>query len=105
MCLAGLALQMLEWRDVIELVVQTLGADPQGLVVLLEFLTVLPEEVTEGRKVSLSVSAFPRWLVENAAILLTCTVGGRAVAPYPRTVDGKCHPRSANPRSICASDR
>ena len=58
MCFAGLALQMLEWRDVIELAVQTLGTDPQGLVVLLELLTVLPEEVTEGRKVSLSVSVY-----------------------------------------------
>ncbi|KAI5806937.1 armadillo-type protein [Geopyxis carbonaria] len=53
-CLAGLALQMLEWRDVIDLVVSALGNDLQGSVVLLEFLTVLPEEVTEGRKVSLS---------------------------------------------------
>jgi hypothetical protein len=48
---------MLEWRDVIDLVVQALGTDAQSLVVLLEFLTVLPEEVAEGRKVSLSVSS------------------------------------------------
>ncbi|TGZ83002.1 ARM repeat-containing protein [Ascodesmis nigricans] len=53
-CLAGLALQMLEWRDVLDLVVQALGTDAQSSVVLLEFLTVLPEEVTEGRRVSLS---------------------------------------------------
>lgn len=59
MCLAGLALQMLEWRDVLDLVVQALGNDVQSSVVLLEFLTVLPEEVTEGRKISLSVG-FPR---------------------------------------------
>lgn len=58
-CLAGLALQMLEWRDVLDLVVQALGNDVQSSVVLLEFLTVLPEEVTEGRKISLSVG-FPR---------------------------------------------
>lgn len=55
-CLAGLALQMLEWKDVIDLVVRALGTDAQSLVVLLEFLTVLPEEVMEGRKISLSVS-------------------------------------------------
>jgi len=47
---------MLEWRDVIDLVVQALGTDAQSSVVLLEFLTVLPEEVMEGRKISLSVS-------------------------------------------------
>ena len=56
-CLAGLALQMLEWKDVIGLAVQALGTDQHGSVVLLEFLTVLPEEVTDGRKVSLSVSS------------------------------------------------
>ncbi len=55
-CLAGLALQMLQWKDVISLVVSALGNDKDSSVVLLEFLTVLPEEVTEGRKVSLSVS-------------------------------------------------
>lgn len=54
-CLAGLALQMLEWRDVLDMIVSALGNDVQSSVVLLEFLTVLPEEVTEGRKVSLSV--------------------------------------------------
>lgn len=54
-CLAGLALQMLEWKDVIELVVRTLGNDVESSVCLLEFLRVLPEEVTEGRKVALTV--------------------------------------------------
>lgn len=49
-CLAGLALQMLEWKDVIPVVAGALGVD----ITLLEFLTVLPEEVTEGRKISLS---------------------------------------------------
>jgi len=43
---------MLEWKDVIPVVAGTLGVD----LTLLEFLTVLPEEVTEGRKISLSVS-------------------------------------------------
>lgn len=57
-CLAGLALQMLEWKDVIGLVVSTLGNDVESSVCLLEFLRVLPEEVTEGRKVSLTVCDF-----------------------------------------------
>lgn len=43
---------MLEWKDVIPVVAGALGVD----LTLLEFLTVLPEEVTEGRKISLSVS-------------------------------------------------
>lgn len=54
-CLSGLALQMLEWQDVLPMVRTALGDDLQGSVVFLEFLTVLPEEVMDGRKVSLSV--------------------------------------------------
>ncbi|KAG0637348.1 armadillo-type protein [Tuber brumale] len=53
-CLASLALQLLEWKDVIGLVVNTLGNDVESSVCLLEFLKILPEEVTEGRKVSLT---------------------------------------------------
>lgn len=49
---------MLEWKDVIPVVVSALSSDENGSLVLLEFLRVLPEEVTEGRKVSLTV----RWL-------------------------------------------
>lgn len=49
---------MLEWKDVLPVVANaahTLGGDADGSLVLLDFLTVLPEEVNEGRKVSLSV--------------------------------------------------
>ena len=54
-CLAGLALQMLEWHDVLPVIRTALGDDIQGSVVFLEFLTILPEEVMDGRKISLSV--------------------------------------------------
>ena len=53
MCLANLAIQMTEWKDVLQLVGSTLG-DSAGDCIL-EFLQVLPEEVTEGRKINLSV--------------------------------------------------
>ncbi|KAH0358344.1 ARM repeat-containing protein, partial [Aureobasidium melanogenum] len=43
-CLANLAIQMLEWKDVLQLVVSTLGNDPNGIACVLEFLHVLPEE-------------------------------------------------------------
>ena len=46
---------MMEWKDVIQLVVSTLGTDAQSIACVLEFLHVLPEEVTEGRKINLSV--------------------------------------------------
>lgn len=47
---------MLEWKDVVPVVGAALSSDAAGSLALLEFLTVLPEEVTEGRKVSLTVS-------------------------------------------------
>jgi len=47
---------MMEWKDVINVVVSALGRDADGSVCLLEFLKVLPEEVTDGRKVNLTVS-------------------------------------------------
>src|SRR4051794_16274100 len=55
-CLAILAIQMTEWKNVIELVVNTLGQDADGSICLLEFLKVLPEEVTEGRRIRMTVS-------------------------------------------------
>ena len=56
-CLANLAIQMLEWKDVLQMVVTALGSDAQSAACLLEFLHVLPEEVTEGRKINLTVRA------------------------------------------------
>lgn len=53
-CLAILALQMLEWKNVIPSIVSALGNDPQSHASILVFLRVLPEEVTEGRKITLT---------------------------------------------------
>ncbi len=44
---------MIEWKDVLQLVGSTLGSSGGDCV--LDFLRVLPEEVTEGRKINLSV--------------------------------------------------
>jgi transportin-3 len=46
---------MLEWQDVIPYVVSKLGSDAEHIACVLKFLHVLPEEVTEGRKINLSV--------------------------------------------------
>lgn len=54
-CLANLAIQMTEWKDVLSLVVSTLGTDASTLPCVLDFLRVLPEEVTHGRKINLTV--------------------------------------------------
>ena len=51
--LANLAIQMTEWKDVLQVVGSRLGNSGGDCV--LELLRVLPEEVTEGRKINLSV--------------------------------------------------
>ncbi|KAH6634540.1 armadillo-type protein [Chaetomium sp. MPI-SDFR-AT-0129] len=53
-CLAILAIQMQTWKDVLPTVVSTLGNDVESHACILDFLRVLPEEVTEGRKITLS---------------------------------------------------
>jgi len=52
-CLASLAIQMIAWKDVLATVASALGSNAGDCV--LEFLKILPEEVTEGRKINLSV--------------------------------------------------
>ncbi|KAL2356513.1 armadillo-type protein [Cryomyces antarcticus] len=82
-CLANLAIQMLEWQDVLHLVVSTLGTDPQSILCVLEFLHVLPEEVTDGRQINLTedeLSHRTRELLEgNAETVL------RLLAEYSRS--------------------
>lgn len=53
-CLANVAIQMLEWKDVLSTVVSALGSDPNSIACVLEFIHVLPEEVTQGRKINLA---------------------------------------------------
>jgi transportin-3 len=53
-CLANVAIQMLEWKDVMQTVVGALGSDPNSIACVLEFIHVLPEEVTQGRKINLA---------------------------------------------------
>ncbi|KAK6356642.1 Nuclear import receptor [Orbilia javanica] len=53
-CLAILAIQMTEWKNVLDSVIEKLGTDADGSICLLEFLKVLPEEVTEGRRIRMT---------------------------------------------------
>jgi transportin-3 len=54
--LAHLAIQMVEWDDVLPLAMSTFSGKGEGATAcFLEFLKVLAEELTEGRKISLSV--------------------------------------------------
>ncbi|KAG9234962.1 armadillo-type protein [Amylocarpus encephaloides] len=52
--LATLAIQMINWKDVIQMVVATLGNSNESHTTILDFLKVLPEEVSEGRKINLT---------------------------------------------------
>lgn len=62
-CLAILAIQMKDWDDVLPSVVQSLSDSPESHAAILDFLRVLPEEVTEGRKITLSVCGLRKhWL-------------------------------------------
>lgn len=60
-CLAILAIQMKDWHDVLPSVVQSLSDSPESHACILDFLRVLPEEVTEGRKITLSVRGFSKF--------------------------------------------
>lgn len=52
--LAILALQFLEWKGVVAELVNSLGSNPETVPSLLEFLKVLPEELSSSRKLPIS---------------------------------------------------
>lgn len=54
-CIASLAIQMTSWKNVVASIGSSVGNSKDGLDTLLDFLRILPEEVTEGRKINLTV--------------------------------------------------
>ncbi|MCJ1313802.1 Nuclear import receptor [Agyrium rufum] len=92
-CLANLAIQMTEWKDVLQMVGSTLGSSAGDCV--LEFLRVLPEEVTEGRKINLSeedLQTRTQELLENNAsqvqqLLLNYSQSSATAATNPHLMD------------------
>ena len=57
---------MTEWKDVLKDVIDALGTDPATLPCVLDFLRVLPEEVTHGRKIALTVRPIePRSIINS----------------------------------------
>ncbi|KAI1400383.1 ARM repeat-containing protein [Hypoxylon fuscum] len=89
-CLAILAIQMQDWKDVLSVVVSTLGDESHACI--LDFLRVLPEEVTEGRKITLTdeeLSARTTELLEQNApqvvqLLINYAHSSRAAATNPQ---------------------
>lgn len=56
---------MLEWKDVLQSVASALGGDAESGICVLEFLKILPEEVTEGRRITLTVCADDLLLLDS----------------------------------------
>lgn len=56
LALSGYAIQVTQWEDPVESMIQLLGTDPRTVPSLLEFLKVLPEELTGNVKLPVSVS-------------------------------------------------
>ena len=46
---------MTSWKNVVASIGSSVGNSKDGLDTLLDFLRILPEEVTEGRKINLTV--------------------------------------------------
>lgn len=53
---AILAIQMSQWKNVVGQLVELLGNSPETIPTLLEFLTVLPEEVNNNNRIPIGVS-------------------------------------------------
>lgn len=79
-CLAIMAIQMKDWNNVLPSVVETLGNSPESHTAILDFLRVLPEEVTEGRKITLSVCGSAQ------TIYFQRLHGGRSIAPLDQNL-------------------
>lgn len=71
--LSALAIQLTdaEWPDVVTGMTARFGNDPSSVGVLLEFLTVLPEEITTNHRIPVDVS------YTNQEPSLQATVGAR----------------------------
>ncbi|OXV07638.1 hypothetical protein Egran_04593 [Elaphomyces granulatus] len=91
--LAHLAIQMTTWKDVLNTVGSTLGGNAGDCV--LEFLKILPEEVTEGRKINLSeedLAARTKELLDDNAdqvlrLLTQFTQSTPSAATNPQLID------------------
>ncbi|KAF8584964.1 ARM repeat-containing protein [Ramaria rubella] len=70
LALSGLALQLPQWENVVQSMHDTFGRDPASVPVLLEFLTVFPEELSGNSKIPVSNEEYsermPKLLTEQA---------------------------------------
>ncbi|KAI6785186.1 uncharacterized protein J7T54_006828 [Emericellopsis cladophorae] len=94
-CLAILAIQMKGWNDVLSSVVEALSGGEGSHAAILDFLRVLPEEVTEGRKITLSeddlAARTQSLLADNAeqvvSLLINYSQSSPAAAQNPQLME------------------
>ena len=55
LALAGLALQLPEWQNPVGDIIQQFGTDAARVPALLQFLTILPEEMASNTKIPITV--------------------------------------------------
>lgn len=67
LALAGIALQMPSWVNAVEQMIESFGRNPATVPILLQFLTVLPEELNSNTKIPVTDDEYK----ERAARLLT----------------------------------
>lgn len=56
LAVAGLALQLPAWSNPVPTMIETFGRNPVTVPVLLQFLTLLPEELNTNTRIPLTVS-------------------------------------------------
>jgi transportin-3 len=56
LALSGLALQLPAWDNAVQSMIDLFGRNPPTVPVLLQFLTVLPEELASNSKIPITVS-------------------------------------------------
>lgn len=56
LALSGLALQLPAWKDPVQDMITNFGQNPVTVSALLQFLTILPEELTTNTKIPITVS-------------------------------------------------
>jgi transportin-3 len=57
LALADLALQLATWSNAVQTMIETFGRKPATVSILLQFLTVLPEEVAGNIRIPITVCA------------------------------------------------
>ncbi len=56
LAIAGLALQLPAWENPVQDLITSFGQNPATVSTLLQFLTVLPDEITSNTRIPISVS-------------------------------------------------